>query len=126
MGSTKDFDKLADIFPFLSLVKSGGIEYIGIIQNVDTNVTSVYLYEKIHTSELRKKFLDLGNEWWWETNRSLPIDIVLADRFSDFHNVLTTFSNKDFEIISGPSVSLKDLNSTRSRKKNIQLIKKID
>ena len=41
----KKYQQLLDQFPFLTLVKYGGNEYVGIIQNKDNNLVSMYNYE---------------------------------------------------------------------------------
>lgn len=117
---------MLDVFPFLTIVRSGKNEYIGIIQNQDTNVTSMYVYDRLITTEDKKKFLDLGAEWWWETNRKIPINIVLGKRFDQYRHSLMSFSNKEFEILAGPTLSLRDLMSKRVKRKSIQLIRKLD
>ena len=68
---TKD---IQENFPFLSVVTYGGQEYVGIIINQDVTVTSMYVYTAI-ASEQQRAFLDLGEVWWWESNRMIPINI---------------------------------------------------
>ena len=58
-----DYNELADKFPFLSCVKHGVNEYVGIVQNQDDFVTSIYVYDDIPTEELRTEFLRLGDMW---------------------------------------------------------------
>ena len=41
------FNTLKDKFPFLSLIRKGDLEYVGIIQNEDTNVISFYDYGRL-------------------------------------------------------------------------------
>ena len=47
-------------YPFLSLVKYGGSEYIGIIQNFDDTVMSIYEYSRVTSENMRLRFLELG------------------------------------------------------------------
>ena len=56
--------KLILKFPFMSHVKYGDSEYIGIVQNRDAHCTSFYNYEKITDPDLKKLFLELGDAWW--------------------------------------------------------------
>ena len=72
----KKYQDLLDQFPFLTLVKYGGNEYVGIIQNKDNNLVSMYNYEGIKTIKDKMEFLELGEEWWWGTNRMIPINII--------------------------------------------------
>ena len=125
MSNIEQYKILSDKFPFLSVAQCGKQEYIGIIQNTDITVTSMYVYDLIKTEEEKLKFIELGNEWWWETNRLLPINIIMGKRFEPFKYSLMSFSNKDFEILYGPSVSLRNLLNKRSKKRNIQLIRKL-
>ena len=64
-------------YPFLSLVTYGGNEYIGIIQNQDDAVLSIYDFSKINDQEYKNLFLELGEQWWWESNRMIPINLFL-------------------------------------------------
>lgn len=126
MTNTEEYKILTENFPFLSVIQYGGkSEYVGIIQNVDINVTSLYAYHLLHTDAHKKRFIELGNEWWWETNRQIPINIILGKAFEPFKFCLMNFSNKDLQILCGPSVSLRDLLQKKSKKRNIQLIRKV-
>ena len=95
------------------------------MQNQDNNVTSMYIYEQIKDSRLKKVFLQLGEEWWWETNRKIPINIIMGGRFRIFRESLVTFTNKDFEVLHGPSICLRDIMQKRVKRKNVQLIRKV-
>jgi len=121
----KKYQTLLDDFPFLTLVSYGGNEYIGIIQNVDNNLASMYNFENVKTLDDRKEFLELGEEWWWGTNRMIPINIIFKARFEKFRPALVTFSLKDFEVIHGPVVSLSNIIQRRVKRRNIQLIRKL-
>jgi hypothetical protein len=125
MTMPKQYQELLEKFPFLTLATYANYEYVGIIQNIDNNVVSMYLYEKIRNSEDRKLFLDLGGEWWWETNRQIPINIIMGSRFRQFRESLVTFTLKDFEIVHGPSVCLRDIIQKRVKRKNVQLIRRL-
>lgn len=122
----KQIAQLLEEFPFLTLAKYSREEYLGIVQNQDGNLISMYIYEDIKPVELRAVFLELGSEWWWETNRLIPINIIIGQRFSIFRSSLRTFNIKDFEIIHGPSVCLKDIMQKRVKRKNVQLIRRVD
>lgn len=119
-------EKLLEKFPFLSHIRYGDSEYIGIVQNRDAHCTSFYNYEKIQELELKKLFLELGEVWWWESNRMIPINIFLKDDWTAFRPYLTTFVSKDCEIIVGPNVSLSDLSKKRTKRRSIQLVKKVN
>lgn len=119
------YKKLLEDFPFLTLVEYGGNEYVGIIQNVDNNLAGMYNYDLIKKIEDKQEFLALGEEWWWGTNRMIPINIIFKSRWERFKPTLTTFSIKDFQIIHGPSVSLSNIIQKRVKRRNIQLVRKL-
>ena len=111
-------------YPFLSLVTYGGQEYVGIMQNQDDSFLSMYDYSKID-SKIKPLFLELGDVWWWESNRTIPINLFLKNDFTSFSKYLITFNIKDTEVLRGPSVSIADLAKKRSKRRNIQLVKKV-
>ena len=79
----------------------------------------------IKESEDKKQFLELGEEWWWGTNRMIPINIIFKIAFEKYRMCLTTFSIKDFEILHGPSISLSNIMQKRVKRRNIQLVRKM-
>tara|TARA_R110001592_G_scaffold20761_8_gene83892 strand:+ start:16795 stop:17166 length:372 start_codon:yes stop_codon:yes gene_type:complete len=117
-------EEIFEKYPFLSLVTYGGNEYIGIVQNQDDTVLSMYDYSRIN-EKLKPIFLDLGDTWWWESNRTIPINLFLKNDFVQFANFLITFNIRDTELMRGPSVSIADLAKKRSKRRNIQLVKKV-
>lgn len=119
-----DYSNIENI-PFLTVGRYLDEEYIGIIGNCDDQITSIYVLSIIPDIETRKKFLELGEVWWWETNRQVPINIALRDKWHIFKPFLKNFFTKEFEIISGPSVSLDDVISKKIKRKQIQLVRKI-
>ena len=84
----------------------------------------MYVYSNIKTKEEKEKFLRLGSDWWWSTNRTIPINIILEHRFHQFRYCLRTFNSKEFDIKIGPNLSLKNIITKRVKRKNIQLIRK--
>jgi hypothetical protein len=119
------YQKLLENFPFLTLVAYGGNEYVGIMQNIDHQMASMYCFENIRVEQDKRDFLDLGEEWWWGTNRMIPINIIFKSRWEKFRPTLVTFSLKDFEVLHGPTVSLNNIIQKRVKRRNIQLVRKI-
>ena len=101
-----EYAELQEKFPFLSCVKYANNEYVGILQNQDNHVTSIYVYDLIKTEELKQEFLDLGEIWWWESNRTIPINIFLNRELTRFRDCIKTFNTKDVEVMFGPTLSL--------------------
>jgi len=120
------FKELSDKYPFVTVVSYAGAEYVGIMQNRDATVTTLYDFGRIVDIKLKTKFLDLANVWWWESNRSIPINIFLRVEWSVFRPYLQTFINKDLVILLGPSISLSDLAKKRTKKKSITLVRRVD
>ena len=118
------FEKLDKKFPFLSLIQKSDFEYVGIVQNQDANVISLYNYDRIINASEKKQFLKLGEAWWWESNRKLPINIFLKKDFKHFKYTLTTLSGKDVKIVHGPTVRLSDIAKRRIKRRTIQLMRK--
>ena len=118
---TKD---IQENFPFLSVVTYGGNEYIGIIINQDATVTSMYVYTELRTQEEQKMFLELGEVWWWESNRMIPINIFLKSEMDYFRYAIVTMNSKDVRVTIGPCVNLNDLAVKRVKRKSVQLVRK--
>ena len=118
------FNTLRDKFPFLSLIRKGDLEYVGIVQNQDTNVISFYDYGRLYSPQDKVRFLKCGETWWHESNRKLPINIFLKKDFKHFKYTLTTLSGKDVKILHGPTVKLSDIAKKRIKRRTIQLMRK--
>lgn len=125
MESNHFFKKLSEAHPFITVCTYAQQDYVGIIQNRNETVTTLYDYGAVVFPELREKFLLLGDTWWWESNRSIPINIFLKDEWRVFKTYIRTFNNKSLEIIHGPTVSMTDFNQKRSKRKSITLVKRI-
>lgn len=120
------FKKLAERYPFITFCTYAGNEYVGVIQNQDTLVTTIYDFGAIQNSDLKAKFLDLANVWWWESNRSIPINIFLKHEWDPFKPYLRTFVNKDLDILHGPATSLAELSRKKTKRRSITLVRRVD
>jgi len=115
---------LQENFPFISVITHVNQEYVGIIINQDAQVTSFYDYSAIRTETEKQRFLELGEAWWWESNRQIPINIFLLKEIAVFKYVIKNFSTKDVKIILGPCTSLNDIIVKRIKRKSITLVRK--
>jgi len=120
------FERIQEKYPFLSIVLYADKEYIGIIMNQDKVLTTMYDFGQITDDSLKRLFLELGETWWWESNRSIPINLFLKDEWSAFKKYRTTFNNKNMELLSGPCTSLNNIVQKRSKRKSITLVKNLD
>lgn len=120
------FQKLTNKYPFITLCVYASEEYVGIVQNRDDAVTTMYDFGVLHTQQDKLDFLELAAVWWWESNRSIPINIFLRHDWDRFRSTLRTFSNKDLEIVHGPACSLLDIAKKKSKRKSINLVRRLD
>ena len=120
------FQKLTDRYPFITVIGYGDSEFIGIVQNRDPVVTNFYDFGSIADGELRRQFLELGEQWWWESNRQIPINIFLRTEWVVFRDCLRTFNSKDVVILHGPAVSLAELAQKKTKRRSITLVRKIN
>jgi len=118
---TKD---IQENYPFISVVTYGGNEYVGIIANQDQYITSMYVYTDLKTIDEKKAFLSVGEVWWWESNRMIPINIFMRKEMLHFQYCITTMNSKDVKITMGPCVNLNNLTIKRVKRKNVQLVKR--
>jgi hypothetical protein len=122
---TDFFKNLSENHPFITVCSYSNQDYVGIIQNRDDVVTTIYDYGAIIHSELREKFLELGDIWWWESNRLIPINMFLKDEWIVFKPYLRTFNNKSLTIIHGPVCSMSELGRRKSKRRSITLVKRL-
>jgi hypothetical protein len=120
------FKKLAEKYPFITLCVYATTEYVGIIQNQDDAITTIYDFGAIQDIAIKQQFLELANVWWWESNRSVPINIFLKGEWDSMKPYLRTFTNKDLEILHGPICSLSDMGRKKSKRKSITLVRRVD
>jgi hypothetical protein len=120
------FEKLTEKYPFITLCLYANVEYVGVVQNRDDVVTTIYDFGSVLTPEEKVEFLDLASTWWWESNRSIPINIFLRKDWNKFRSTLRTFVNKDLEILHGPVCSLMDISRKKSKRKSITLVRRLD
>jgi hypothetical protein len=117
-------DNIEQNLPFISVLTYGENEYVGIIINQDQFVTSFYDLNAISDLADRAAFLEIGETWWWESNRQFPISIICRDQIKPFAFAIRTFNSKDVRIILGPVVNLMNLTLKRVKRKSVQLVRK--
>ena len=121
----EEIKKLLEQYPYLTLLTYGGNEYLGIIQNADEQITTIYDFAGLKTAEQKVLFLQLGDTWWWESNRIIPINVFLKAEWAQFKFCVKTMNSKDVEIKLGPQVSLKEMAMKRSKRRSITLVRKV-
>lgn len=116
-------EKLHEQFPFLSVIKYGRDEYVGIITSQDSAVTSFYDISALKTELERTQLLELGETWWWESNRLIPISIFLRNELTDYRYCLRTFNTRDVKVLAGPVTKLSNLAGKKTKRQITQLVK---
>lgn len=119
------FKKLTENHPFITVCSYATQDYVGIVQNRDDMVTTIYDYGSIVDPVIKEKFLELGDTWWWESNRLIPINLFLKDEWAMFKPYLRTFNNKSLVIVHGPVCSMAELSKRRSKRRSITLVKRM-
>ena len=116
--------EIEENYPFISVVTYGGTEYVGIITNQDQFVTSMLVYSNLRSLDEKKRFLELGETWWYESNRLIPINIFLRNDIEPIKYCLITMNSKDVKVSLGPTVNISNLAVKRVKRKNVQLVRK--
>lgn len=111
------------LLPFLTHIIYLGKDHVGIVQNADINFVHMYVIEPNWTQEQKKQFLLCGDSYWWGSNRLLPINVFLGNKFKNFRTSLKTFIRKEVQVVSGPMPSLDTLIHKRGKKRTVQLVK---
>ncbi len=116
---------LKQSFPFLTCIRCNEIEIVGIVINQNESVLSIYDLGSIHNDIEKKSLLELGEQWWWESNRKIPINIFLKGEMDIFRRYIKTLNSKDIELVFGPIVNLNDIAEKRVKRKSIQLVRSV-
>jgi hypothetical protein len=111
--------------PFISVINYGEQEYVGIIINQDQFVTSFYDIDAIKTAEEKNQFLLMGETWWWESNRQIPINIFLKSEIENFKYCIKTFNSKTVRIVLGPTVNVLNMSLKRAKRRSVELVRKV-
>jgi len=125
MAQNEFFKKLTENHPFITVCSYANQDYVGIVQNRDDSVTTIYDYGAIVDLDAKNLFLTLGDTWWWESNRLIPINLFLKEEWTIFKPYLRTFTNKSLIILHGPTCSINELHKRRSKRRSITLVKRM-
>ena len=118
---TKD---IQEKFPFVSVVRYGGTEYVGIVCNQDQYITTMIVYEHLKSDLERQQLLELGEIWWWESNRMIPINIFLRKEIEGLNYSMTSMNSKNTKVVVGPCVNINNLSVKRVKRKSVQVIRR--
>ena len=121
----EEIEQLLERYPFITYLVYGGNDYIGIVQNADEQITTIYDFASLRSPDQKKKFLELGEQWWWESNRLMPINVFLKADWAEFKFCVKTMNSKDVDIKVGPQTSLKEMAAKRSKRRSITLVRRL-
>ena len=117
-------EKIQDQFPFITILTYGNQEYVCIVINQDNSITSIYDYNILKTDDDKRLFLEMGDTWWWESNRLIPINIYLRKEMEYFKYAIKNFSTKDVAVSFGPVFNLHNIMLKRVKRRHVQLVRR--
>ena len=118
------YQELLAQYPFLTVLQYNNTEFVGVVQNQDTAFTGLYDIGVCTTQLEKTQFLAMADQWWWESNRMIPINIFMKHDWAAFNHTLKTFNTKNTEILCGHVVNLNFIHQKRIKRRSIQLVKK--
>tara|TARA_Y200000002_G_scaffold70011_1_gene54606 strand:- start:5151 stop:5522 length:372 start_codon:yes stop_codon:yes gene_type:complete len=117
-------NEIEEKYPFISVITYGGNEYVGIVVNQDQYVTTILNFSSLKTTEDKQYLLQLGEIWWMESNRLIPISIFLRKEIDQIKYCQMSMNSKDVKVTLGPTVNLNNLHIKRIKRKSVQLVRK--
>ena len=111
-------------FPFLTGIEYCGKEFVGIVVNHDSSICTFYDLDALPSEKFKKEILDLGEIWWWESNRMIPISIFMREEMEKFKSIIMIMATKDVRVVIGPCTNLNSLAMKRTKRKSVQLVRK--
>jgi hypothetical protein len=95
---------------------------VGIVQNETPKITMIYKFDLIQSTEEKELFLKFGDEWWWGSNHSIPINLFIGERFEKYEYCLRGYPRKSIDRIIGPTFNLSEKYLRRVKKKKIEIV----
>jgi hypothetical protein len=108
-------------YEFMTFVLLKDDIVVGIIQNETPKILMIYQFDLLKSLEEKEQFLQYGDQWWWGSNHSVPINLFIGDRFECYEYCLRGYPRKPIETIIGPTFNLADRYLKRIRKKRIEI-----
>ena len=116
-------DETRSKYEFLTfLVMTTDVVKVGVVQNETLKVMMFYDFEKIKSEDHKREFLDIADEWWWQSNHAIPLNAFAGDRFDKFDYILTGYPKKTVDEVIGPTFSLQNQYLKRIKKKKIEIL----
>lgn len=111
-------------FPeYITVLDHNENTYIGIIKIKSTKYTTLYCLDLMSKKE-REEILQLAEDWWFQSNRMIPVCLFFQEEMEKFENYTKRFDTPQIKFISGPQTSLSDLPQKRIKRRNVALKKR--
>ena len=95
----------------------------GVVQNETARFIALYDLSKIRNEDAMRRFLAMADDWWWNSNRRLPIQSYIGPQFDEFQNALINIPKKGLDCDPiGPVFSLSELYIKRIKKRRVDLV----
>ncbi len=95
---------------------------VGIVQNETPKILMLYQFDLLHSTSEKEQFLQFGDEWWWGSNVSIPINLFIGDRFEMFEYCLRGYARKSIQTLIGPTFNLADRYLRRVKKRRVEIL----
>lgn len=109
--------------PFVTIIRHNDILHYGVVKIKSKQYTTMYCFSKMD-HQVQLKLIEYANQWWWQSNRSIPISLFMQEEMEEFEDYTHRFNTDQVVIVSGPSISLSELPTKRIKRRNITLKKK--
>ena len=118
---------IKESFPYISVIEDGNTdEYIGIIISYNKNTISFIDINKIKIKQELLDLLSLCKNWWWYSNRVIPINLYYFEQTKPFMKYLTHLPTKTSTVIIGNAYSLEKVLEINKTSKSNRTLKVID
>lgn len=109
--------------PYITIIEHNGNIYYGIIKIKSKQYITLYCLNDM-SNEVISTILEHAKQWWWQSNRSIPISLFMREEMEDFEEFTRRWNTDSVKHISGPMISLSDLPIKRIKRRNVTLKKK--
>lgn len=107
-------------YPFITVIEHDDRVYYGIIKIKSKQYISLYCFQEMSASDQEDLF-ELGKQWWWQSNRLIPISLYMQEEMERFEFCVKRFNTDSVKLITGPLISLSDLPTKRVKRRNLAL-----
>ena len=109
--------------PYVTVIQYDGVMYYGIIKIKSKQYTTLYCFSEMNEIQV-ESLLSLAEDWWWQSNRKIPICIFMQPQMEEYEFSTKRFNTDLVTFVNGPVLSLMDLQTKRIKRRNVALKKK--